>query len=1383
MSFNETPSLFFIITFPQKMKKHFVLSHKVNGSQTGLKFKISYVYEKNEKFDNEMYSIIIATYTNNLENNYKASIIADFGDKKYMSKKLNLKNGTPYFCYDLNFQDENGNKLKSLDTGIQYNIFNEYIPRQKNEIQEKLHKDTKKSITNDIEKNKLISPNLYYSVLSNSNSDDDLSSYLINKFDYSIFQEGTINFGNELQKSMIETMENNNKSNPDIKVGKLNAYFYYFNDRENFDEHLSKDPLSIEVAQSIAENEQFFPQLNEVSENIISLCNNVESIEKILSQTDDIDTILSKLDMHHDHISKIVEKENKPLNIKFNKSQIVNYEPEKLFKKYKNLWNYENKNKLSLSNLTLNEVINTYMDANKNDLSKLTNFKQSFIENIEDDNKEIRKKINKKIHNSAKELNKKKKMNTNEILDVMTKYDEHYYNKDYDTSEKELEIIDNIKVNEIDQEFTEKYRQADFNVIFKDNFDAFIKKLFEKSNTFNDLKKLINLYDTDNKQNIPRVVSKTMEITFVAIFEVKTDEKKEMNDCFKNIIEINNANNNNINEFLDEIEKVDNTEKVFSLYNNKIELFKSNSNLNNAQERIENFIKDKFNNFIENFNSIQTDATKQIVFDYLSINYIITTKDFYSTELSQNFNYMNLLNKNNVFTTPKYSSEKYVKETKEVVKEIKNEFDEGNYEIEKIPDIKNQKDSGILKEKLNAINFGDTKKAEEEEDDGIERINESEREKEKLNEKKKFYDKFFKEFEMCNKLNNITSSTKVTVKEVCTFITNNSYIEEVTQFTTSFTLIEPSKFFQIYFSNSKQESKEELKIIDLTLTELDKLKSIFNHKNPKVEIPVTNEQKEILSQFINLEELHNEFNILKAHFKMENIDTEQIENSLFESYVEKLIKENEEIKIDNNTNFAKQEALFDTNFEKLKLNITITTELNAEYDIKIFLIEDEVPEKLIREVKNIKGKNNETINIMKDTSFPYKFERNQQIKISIDKLINRLVENKIMQIPIGTLMVNKNANQSIFSNELININCEEDELSKGRLITLNFQANGSNFDREKKIFYTITNQNKTIFKSALFAMEFIKPLIIPSRLLTPNFDIDLYQSLNNNNNNFKKVGNLKTTVEKIVTSKTIELNSDGKKINMSVVSTIVKYTFVDFIIKMNGRFNVAFAIDFTGSNYSGLIDRHCYKKDESENYYIKAIKLCGTVLDEYSSDHIFPTFGFGAVINDNVSHCMNVNFQDNPGISTLDNVIQEYRNCLKKIGLGGPTYICPIIDNFKNIINNNKSSSIYNILMIITDGIINDINKVIDSVVNAQSLPLSINIIGIGDEPTTEMRKLNMEYGPLYDSNNKRMDRKVVTYIHFKQYKDNFNLLKNELMKTIPENVIEYLNEYNKMKK
>ena len=150
------------------------------------------------------------------------------------------------------------------------------------------------------------------------------------------------------------------------------------------------------------------------------------------------------------------------------------------------------------------------------------------------------------------------------------------------------------------------------------------------------------------------------------------------------------------------------------------------------------FLKDKFNYYVENFDTIQTKAKTQIVFTYLNDNYIKTKQDFYSTELPQNFNYMNLLNKNNDFINPKYTSEEYIKKTKEVVNDIQNEFNEGNYEIEKVPDIKTQKDSGILKEKLSAINFGNTKKAEEEEDDGIERINESEKEKEKLNEKKIF---------------------------------------------------------------------------------------------------------------------------------------------------------------------------------------------------------------------------------------------------------------------------------------------------------------------------------------------------------------------------------------------------------------------------------------------------------------------------------------------------------------------------------------------------------------------------------------------------------------------------------------------------------------------
>lgn len=47
----------------------------------------------------------------------------------------------------------------------------------------------------------------------------------------------------------------------------------------------------------------------------------------------------------------------------------------------------------------------------------------------------------------------------------------------------------------------------------------------------------------------------------------------------------------------------------------------------------------------------------------------------------------------------------------------------------------------------------------------------------------------------------------------------------------------------------------------------------------------------------------------------------------------------------------------------------------------------------------------------------------------------------------------------------------------------------------------------------------------------------------------------------------------------------------------------------------------------------------------------------------------------------------------------------------------------YYIFLIITDGIINDINDTIDEVVRASGLPISIIIVGVGSEDFSEMNK------------------------------------------------------------
>jgi vacuolar-type H+-ATPase subunit F/Vma7 len=60
------------------------------------------------------------------------------------------------------------------------------------------------------------------------------------------------------------------------------------------------------------------------------------------------------------------------------------------------------------------------------------------------------------------------------------------------------------------------------------------------------------------------------------------------------------------------------------------------------------------------------------------------------------------------------------------------------------------------------------------------------------------------------------------------------------------------------------------------------------------------------------------------------------------------------------------------------------------------------------------------------------------------------------------------------------------------------------------------------------------------------------------------------------------------------------------------------------------------------------------------------------------------------------------------------------------------------ILMIITDGIINDMDKTIDEIVRGSSLPLSIIIVGVGSADFTSMDVLDADDEPLYSKKYKK---------------------------------------------
>lgn len=74
-----------------------------------------------------------------------------------------------------------------------------------------------------------------------------------------------------------------------------------------------------------------------------------------------------------------------------------------------------------------------------------------------------------------------------------------------------------------------------------------------------------------------------------------------------------------------------------------------------------------------------------------------------------------------------------------------------------------------------------------------------------------------------------------------------------------------------------------------------------------------------------------------------------------------------------------------------------------------------------------------------------------------------------------------------------------------------------------------------------------------------------------------------------------------------------------------------------------------------------------------------------------------------------------------------------------------QQSQKYFILLLITDGIINDMQKTIDEIVRASSLPLSIIIVGVGNEDFSSMERLDADQDPLYSQAYKKiMERDIV---------------------------------------
>ena len=469
--------------------------------------------------------------------------------------------------------------------------------------------------------------------------------------------------------------------------------------------------------------------------------------------------------------------------------------------------------------------------------------------------------------------------------------------------------------------------------------------------------------------------------------------------------------------------------------------------------------------------------------------------------------------------------------------------------------------------------------------------------------------------------------------------------------------------------------------------------------------------------------------------------------------------------------------------EKIKLNISLNQiKANTSYKIKISKIGDNLLHPL-EEYSYFEIKDDETAYLKIPLIIKYYFEKEQPLWIELVKENSNNSQKYEIKTSLGCIMGSKKntLQKDISSTEREKLILKAEKIKEAEdIIKLKFNIKSNKnvlFNEIKnKIYYEIYSDNILYRSECLNNAGIFNPHRIPKYLLNKNrIQIKFYNCYR------KVVGDYKLNIDEFTNGKTtFNIRVNGNQFNILSKCKLTKdFTFVDYL-KAGMQIGLSVAIDFTQSNgYQNDKNSFHYIHGLEPNLYERAIFACGNIVAYYDFDQLFPCFGFGAKINNQKYKFFNLNFKDDPNIQYIQGIIDEYHNAINVVELYGPTNFGPIINNINNMIKKEYNTFKYHILMILTDGIIDDMDDTIDELVEGSFLPLSVIIIGIGKADFSNMVELDADENPLINSKGVKAARDLVQFVPFLKYESNPEILANKVLEEIPRQIMEYYEQNN----
>uniref|UniRef100_A0A671VV19 Copine-2 n=1 Tax=Sparus aurata TaxID=8175 RepID=A0A671VV19_SPAAU len=230
-------------------------------------------------------------------------------------------------------------------------------------------------------------------------------------------------------------------------------------------------------------------------------------------------------------------------------------------------------------------------------------------------------------------------------------------------------------------------------------------------------------------------------------------------------------------------------------------------------------------------------------------------------------------------------------------------------------------------------------------------------------------------------------------------------------------------------------------------------------------------------------------------------------------------------------------------------------------------------------------------------------------------------------------------------------------------------------------------------------------------------------------------------------------------------------------------------IDFTASNGNPREPSSLhYINPLGSNEYLTAILAVGQIIQDYDTDKMFPALGFGAQLPPDWKVCVYwvvllVLMSLLLFHVCVEGIAQAYSACLPHIRFYGPTNFAPIISHvarFAAQALQQEKAAQYFTLLIITDGVISDMDETRDAIVQASKLPMSIIIIGVGNADFAAMEFLDGDASVLRSSTGEEAVRDIVQFVPFRDFR---NAPKETLAKSVlaelPQQVTQYFKQRN----